>query len=429
MHNYMLPGLAMGPANRDVYLNEHGQISIARDIQVYSYKIGAFYMSIDPHVSRCVRLQYWRIGELLPSKIKRWSSSLTSQKDDLCSAYDAIKHIIHRVSYSLFWPEEYQSYAPGSVLTSHGRNLVGRVPIRLEEWEVKWYGSDNDTTILSFPSTHNGSISIPLPYIGTESYTAVIRLRSSDEMLHSWIAQASQLLSCIPSGSLIEDDKLCLLSTEFALHVLPERDYDPFCLCNTFMAEDHHMLWLSISAPSVDCQTNKVSWPVFTWYHADSEMSSTEVKEFFGIKLSRFINDLGMAHMSKTLLTTMPELNTYYGFDPAYGSADICEYFGWSFMEILNVSTGDWESIHGTIPGSVSVISDVRYQALGKKTILSPMDNASEGEQTSEASTETEITFAVQRRDLKLSYVSWVYIVMFTVISFILLSFIVQTYL
>ncbi len=106
------------------------------------------------------------------------------------------------------------------------------------------------------------------------------------------------------------------------------------------MAEDHDMLWLSISAPSIDYQTNKVSWPVITWYHADLEMSSVEVEEVFGVKLLRFIIDLEMVHMSKTLLTTMPELNTYYGFDPAHGGVDICEYFGWPFMEILNVSTG-----------------------------------------------------------------------------------------
>ncbi len=85
--------------------------------------------------------------------------------------------------------------------------------------------------------------------------------------------------------------------------------------------------------------------------------------------------------------------------------------------------------MHGTIPELVSVISDVRYQALSEKTISSPLDNASVGEQTSEALTEMEIASAVQRRDLKSGYVSWVYIVMFTVISIILLSFIVQTYL
>ncbi len=89
----------------------------------------------------------------------------------------------------------------------------------------------------------------------------------------------------------------------------------------------------------------------------------------------------------------------------------------------------DWIPIHGTVPESVSVISDVRYRALSEKTVLSPLDDASEGEQTSEASTETEIASAVQRRDLKSSYVSRVYIVMFIVISIILLSFIVQTHL
>ncbi|KAK0458052.1 uncharacterized protein EV420DRAFT_410862 [Desarmillaria tabescens] len=159
-------------------------------------------------------------------------------------------------------------------------------------------------------------------------------------ILNSWIAQASQLQTCIRSRGHVDDDEPFLIDMSFDLHVDPDKRYDPFRLCNTFMAEDHHMLSLSISAPSVDYQTNKVSWPVLTWfYDADSEMSSVEVEEVFGVKLLKR-GDSWARPVSKTVLTTIPELNADYGFDPARGGADVCEYFGWPLMEILDDSTG-----------------------------------------------------------------------------------------
>ena len=129
------------------------------------------------------------------------------------------------------------------------------------------------------------------------------------------------------------------LDTEFHIEIFLKRDYDPFILCDTFIAEDPHILSLSITAPSINYQTNKVSWPVFTWYDADLEMSSVEVEEVFGMKLDKEVH-LEVPPFSKTLLTTIPELNTDYGFDPAHGGADVCKYFGWPLMEILNDSTG-----------------------------------------------------------------------------------------
>ncbi|KAK0458001.1 uncharacterized protein EV420DRAFT_1643352 [Desarmillaria tabescens] len=158
------------------------------------------------------------------------------------------------------------------------------------------------------------------------------------------------------------------------------------------MAEDHHTLSLSISAPSIDYQTNKVSWPVFMWYYdGDSEMSSVEVEDVFGVKLSKW-EKLWVPDVSKTVLTTVPELNTNYGFDPACGGADVCEYFGWPFVEILNISTGDWMPLHDNASESTSVILDNGHRTLSQKT-TSPSGNALEGGHIDEASTETEIAY------------------------------------
>ncbi|PBK62801.1 hypothetical protein ARMSODRAFT_561392 [Armillaria solidipes] len=202
----------------DININEHGQI-VVTDMVAATYRIGAFQRFIYSG-EHYVHPQFWLplssgFEEPLPtgSQTKRWSSPLTLQKDNLCHAYDAIKHIVWRGEHidHLF---ENQLYAPGSVFTSHRKTLVGRVPIRFKDrWEVKWEAQDKDcATQLLFPMTHNGSITVPLPYTRPHCYNAAIRLHSFDRVLNSWIAQASQLQSCIHSRGLVEDDKLCLIS-------------------------------------------------------------------------------------------------------------------------------------------------------------------------------------------------------------------------
>ncbi|PBL04626.1 hypothetical protein ARMGADRAFT_1071057 [Armillaria gallica] len=132
--------------------------------------------------------------------------------------------------------------------------------------------------------------------------------------------------------------------------------------------------------------------------------------------------------VTKRMLTTVPELNAEYGFDPTHGSTDVCKYFGWLLMEILDVSMEDWMPLHGTISKSALVISDDRDQTSSEMAI-SPLGNALEGEHAGKASAKTEITTTVvQTGDLKSRHGSWVFIVMFIAISAILLSFIVQTY-
>ncbi|KAK0193248.1 hypothetical protein F5146DRAFT_1133906 [Armillaria mellea] len=203
--------------------------------------------------------------------------------------------------------------------------------------------------------------------------------------------------------------------------------YDPFRLCSTFMAEDHHTLSLSIRTPSIENQTNKVSWPVFTWYDRDLEILSVEVEEIFGVRIS-IQQDSWMMPVSQTVLTTIHDFNADYSFNPARGGADICEYFRWPLMEIRDICTGDWTPLYGTVASeSTSVISGDRDQTLSEST-ESPLDNALEVEHAGEASTKTGIANAVQIRDVKSSYGPWVFIVMLIMIGVILSYFVVQAW-
>ncbi|KAK0214193.1 hypothetical protein IW262DRAFT_305245 [Armillaria fumosa] len=287
---------------------------------------------------------------------------------------------------------------------------------------MRWKEWNRGTITPLFYSTHNGSITVPLPYAGIHGYSAEICLRSFDGVLDPWIAQASQIQSCIYFMGHVEDEELSLMDTIFDLCIRPETYDSSFRLCDTFMAEDRYQtLSLSISPPSVDYQTNKVSWPVFTWYDADVEISSGEVEEIFGVKL--FMDGHSRRQlMSKTLLKSIHELNAEYKFDPGRGGADVCEYFGWPLMEIPDVSTGDWMPLHDAVSELASIMSNNRYRTTSVK-IVSPLDNAPEAEDAGEASIKTEIAPAMQTRGLESSHDPWIFIVMFIAISVILLHF------
>ncbi|KAK0193262.1 hypothetical protein F5146DRAFT_1133929 [Armillaria mellea] len=200
-------------------------------------------------------------------------------------------------------------------------------------------------SVAEYLSRHSisGSITVPLPYTRTQTYLGEIYLCPSNESLDSWIGQASQLESSICSKGHVEDDELSLIvhgDMAFKFFIDPVM-YDSFCLCDTFMAKDHRTLLLSIRAPSIEHQTNKMSFPVFMWYDGDLELSAVEVEESFGVVVEIKQYSCGMS-LSKTVLTTIHKLNANYGFDPGRGGADVCEYFGWPLMEIWDISTGDW---------------------------------------------------------------------------------------
>ncbi|KAK0193257.1 hypothetical protein F5146DRAFT_1029808 [Armillaria mellea] len=284
-----------------IRINEHGQVVVMNRISAFQ-KIGIFSLFVLNEIMSGV--ESWRLShDPPPSQIHRWSSSLTtSRKENLRNAYDAIKQIVWRPYAWGLYPLD-RVYGPGSVLTLRGGTLVARIPIRLDECDMRWKGSDSATTEQLFHWTHDGSITVPLPYTSTRTYLGQIHLRSSNGILDSWIGQASQLESSIRSKGHVKDDELSLINTSFILGVEPGM-YDPFRLCDTFMAEDHHTLSLSIRAPSVEHQTNEVSRPVFTWYDGDLEISSGEAEDIFGVKL--IIDRLWQRQlMPKMLLTTM----------------------------------------------------------------------------------------------------------------------------
>ncbi len=49
--------------------------------------------------------------------------------------------------------------------------------------------------------------------------------------------------------------------------------------------------------------------------------------------------------LPRMVLLTIPELNADHGFDPVREGADVCQYFGWPLLEILESSTGGGKSL------------------------------------------------------------------------------------
>lgn len=142
-----------------------------------SQNIGLFHIWTDADSNRSMHLHIsflnsWTEEQLQdPSQIYRSSSSLTLRKGNLCDAYDAIQTAVF--SAVCYLGSQNQFYMPGSVLTSHGGTLVGRVPIIFNEWNVYWEASDGDTTILSFLSTPKSVVTSILYLLANCSLTAV----------------------------------------------------------------------------------------------------------------------------------------------------------------------------------------------------------------------------------------------------------------
>ncbi len=126
----------------------------------------------------------------------------------------------------------------------------------------------------------------------------------------------------------------------------------PLPLLDTFIADSDYTfaLSLTISEPYLDPQSNTVSWPVIHWYcdlDLSNEISIEEAEALFGIKVS--FDACGTVYeVSKKQLSTIVELNTMFGFDPALEGADICEYFDLPYMEIfenpVEVFAAKWRS-------------------------------------------------------------------------------------
>ncbi|PBK74616.1 hypothetical protein ARMSODRAFT_481285 [Armillaria solidipes] len=198
------------------------------------------------------------------------------------------------------------------------------------------------------------------------------------------------------------------------------------------MVEEPHTLSLLIRAPTVDDQTNKVSWPVLSWlYNTDLEISQEEAEEEFGFKMELGWNP---HRISASVLSAMPEFNAEYGFNPTHKGTDICERYELPLLEIFNVSSPMEESMTSDAVADpfapTSIISDSACQALHEE--VSPLQGndvdaameTAEEVHVDEVLTEVEITTVLQQ-----DRYSQLFVMICTAISTLVLSFIVQAYL
>ncbi|SJL12469.1 uncharacterized protein ARMOST_15896 [Armillaria ostoyae] len=385
-----------------VYLNEYGKL-VFGDLLCYThYYLGLFelfYTQEHGTYSLCHNTELRTSGSPLYSpEVSRWISSSSLQKGDLQHRYGAIalchrrsagnrmswtqtfdRHRLQPPQYELNdpsdpayrCPDPKDFYAPGSILCdlqdliSPRRVLVGRArsPPHGWKWDISLH-EESSWEQVPIPSFDNGSVSIGL------SWDDVIRKpfisihtcwEDSEELVKSWIAQTSKLDSCLRSRG-HGDDLQAYIITEvvFSIQIfLIDFEDDDFChICN---AKDryHHALSLSITAPVVDYDTNTIkSWPIVSCSRVCG-MDSLKEEDIFTIRVQ--------GNEVKTLPgwllkvhSTIPELNAEHGFDPARDGTDVCEYFGWPLLEILDPSTGEWV-LDGTTSqssGPASVISD-----------------------------------------------------------------------
>ncbi|SJL16245.1 uncharacterized protein ARMOST_19765 [Armillaria ostoyae] len=163
-------------------------------------------------------------------------------------------------------------------------------------------------------------------------------------MMHSLFAQVSRL-SFSSSQNLRGIDrkvhnmkyvKVCE-HLDFCLLIMP--CYDPFQLLDTFMADSEYTFTLSLTIcePRLGSQSNKISWPVIHWFcdlNLSNEISLGEVEALFRIEVSLYARAC-QYRAPKKQLSTIVEINTMCGFDPAFEGADICTYFDLPRMEIF----------------------------------------------------------------------------------------------
>ncbi|KAK0430550.1 hypothetical protein EV421DRAFT_276658 [Armillaria borealis] len=327
--------------------------------RTYFLHIDSFAWGIVPSNSfwKQAITEKWRLGCYFP-----YISLGEMPREDLTWAYHAICHYVGKNHVQIPY-EHGQHYVPGSILTVRGHTLIGgiRDRSRLCDWNVAWrtphYSSEySPYSSIYLPSTDCGSIvvdplvhlswasnvfkanTIPILSAGIVLHYLEIYLRSSDEISKSWIAQAFHLDTSLRSRGYVDEDGLYQIYGRFTLRIEPlVKQGEHFRLCDTFMAEDPHTLWLFIHPPVVDYPSNKVSSPVLSWlYDGDSEISLEEAEKSFDFKLVTSW-ELRPSPCS-SLFTAISDLNAEYGFDPARGGIDVCEHHGWPVLEIFDTS-------------------------------------------------------------------------------------------
>ncbi len=108
------------------------------------------------------------------------------------------------------------------------------------------------------------------------------------------------------------------------------------------MADSEHTFALSLTIyePRLDSQSSEISGLDIHWFcdsnesNLSNEISVEEVEALFGIKVT--CSPLVWVYsLPKKPFSTIVDINTMCGFDPALEGADICEYFDLPRMEIV----------------------------------------------------------------------------------------------
>ncbi|KAK0227496.1 hypothetical protein EDD85DRAFT_958111 [Armillaria nabsnona] len=360
------------------YVNEHGKL-VFGDLQCYTaYVLGPFKLSYLEHGKYSITTS--QFGEPLHSQACRWKLPSSPQMGDLQHRYAALlsfchtdfwsriewtqtfnRHQLHPPQCKLYDPSDSDHNCcilpdiPAFISKSLHRFLVGRVQPSLcrchnRRWDchIRWAkpqrpsGEEELEEVVEL-SFENGSVSIEL------SWNDVIR--DPNIHIHTHWEDSHE--------GYYGDSRWTYIITGFTFRInLFPKDHDRHDLCCVCNAEDwyHHALSLSITAPIIDHETNMItSWPVVSCSRVCG-MDSMEEEDIFTIEVCGTEEGEGceqyMAHL------TIPELNAKHGFDPAHNGADVCEYYGWPLLEILDYSTGEWilNSTTSQPSGSMSVI-------------------------------------------------------------------------
>ncbi|KAK0227482.1 hypothetical protein EDD85DRAFT_975149 [Armillaria nabsnona] len=281
------------------------------------------------------------------------------------------------------------------------RVLVGRVrPWPYEwKWDTSCYSVIGSSIEVVCPSFDNGLVSIELSWADLYERLCInvhTHWEDSDEIVKSWIAQTSKLDSCLRSRGYGDNlEAYIITDVDFQISISSKRTdewYEPeddFCgVCN---AKDryHHALSLSITAPVIDYETNTItSCPVVSCSRVCG-MNSLKEEKLFTIDVRGHATQTQWGWLMKHMVcSTIPELHAEHGFDPVRDGADVCEYFGWPLLEILDPSTGDVKWYNISVFGAF--VSHIR-QYTGTDVATGSIEEAH-----AEAPTKTEIVPVVQ---------------------------------
>ncbi|PBK79197.1 hypothetical protein ARMGADRAFT_1093361 [Armillaria gallica] len=463
-HNYFHPD----NEEEQVYVNEYGKL-VFGDLLCYTY----YYLG-PSSLSYTQEHDKYRLhrgiasrasGNPLHSRASRRISSSSLWKGDLQHCYEVIafchrrsignrmlwtqtfdRHRLQPPQYELngpsdpayHCPDPKDFYVPGSILCnlrdllSPCRVLVGRArpPPHGWEWDISLDKEPSRVEVVNL-SFDNGSVSLELSWddvIRNPFISIHTRWEDSDEFMKSWIAQTSKLDSCLRSWG-YGDDPEVIQDTGFDIQ-FSTKDYNYGChygnndnddFCHVCNAKDqyHHALSLSITAPDIDYETNIItSLPVVSCSRVCS-MDSLKEEDIFTIKVKGYERRTQWWELLEHMVRpTIPELNAEHGFDPARDGVDVCEYFGWPLLEILDPSTGEW-MLNGTAsqssgPMSVNTISSQEHDSARMDATTGSVEEVQAGE----APTKTE-SVSVVRYDIS----TRVLIVIFIIISIQVVQF------